>query len=136
MLSWPVSIKILMSSSLNSLQTRLPQCSLRPPSGPKLKFLPQTKTAAPQAPVANFQPSVRPPPQNAWSRSGTALYSEATEPQESYIKDGVIELDEEEAQQIRTEYDLALIGRVVGKNFLFDWLSRQLYSKWGGMEGF
>ncbi|KAK8915996.1 hypothetical protein KSP39_PZI022362 [Platanthera zijinensis] len=45
-------------------------------------------------------------------------------------------MDDDEVEEIQAEYANALVGRVVGENFRFEWLSAQLHLKWGALEGF
>lgn len=69
-----------------------------------------------------------------WSRSTPALFPTIIEPVDSYKKDGVITVDEDEAANISARFVNTLVGRVVGKNFNFDWLESQLHAKWGSTK--
>ncbi|KAK8935252.1 hypothetical protein KSP39_PZI014153 [Platanthera zijinensis] len=71
-----------------------------------------------------------------WACRTLSEFSLQAEPEDSYSKNGVITLDEDEAVVVRTKFDNALVGRVGGKTFNFEFLSKQLQDKWGSYDGF
>lgn len=71
----------------------------------------------------------------AWARKAT-IFDVQAEPQEKYKFDGVVDLDKEEAVSNKSEFENALVGRVIGRNLRFGWLASQLKDRWGAHEGF
>ncbi|KAK8936060.1 hypothetical protein KSP39_PZI014208 [Platanthera zijinensis] len=80
-------------------------------------------------------PAVNPLPR-VWSRNIPSQFPKLDVDQSEYFNDGVVDLDDVEAEEIQAEFANALVGRVVGVNFPFEWLSAQLHLKWGAYEGF
>ncbi|KAK8930534.1 hypothetical protein KSP39_PZI016987 [Platanthera zijinensis] len=50
--------------------------------------------------------------------------------------DGILDLDEDEAAIFGAEFDNALVGRILWKNFKFEWLASQLQARWGAYPSF
>lgn len=130
----PGSVDAILNICGNSSGSR---AAIPPPTNPSLArtaVSPANNAAATinsPAPVSNI---LKPIPK-AWSRKA-ATFEAQPEPQESYKSNGVIDLDEEEADIIKSDFENALVGRVIGRNLRFEWLASQLQDRWGGYEGF
>lgn len=74
-------------------------------------------------------PATKPLPR-AWARKSSAFITPA-EPQDSYKSNGFINLDEAEADVIKSAYENALVGRLIGRNLRFEWVAVQLHERWG-----
>ncbi|KAK8939226.1 hypothetical protein KSP39_PZI011580 [Platanthera zijinensis] len=104
--------------------------------------LPSNIAARPDAPTnatGKTQMKSSPPPKplpRAWARSSPTVLTTPMEPKENFLKDGIVTLDEDEAAEIKLDFENALVGRVLGKNFKLEFLSSQLQARWGPYPGF
>lgn len=89
------------------------------------------------ASVLEPSPSISKPLPKAWARKASE-FTAKTEPQNSYKANGTVTLNEAEAEadEIKADFENALVGRIIVKNLRFEWVAAQLQTRWVAYEGF